>query len=66
MDVSGMFAIVDLSQRDTRGQILMLLDDETAAADVASELARRAVPVVVRRLSAEDVDRVRRNVYAVA
>jgi hypothetical protein len=61
-----MFAIVDVSHRASRGKILMLLDDQDTAVELAMELSRRSCPVVVRELSAEDVDQVRTNVYATA
>jgi hypothetical protein len=50
-----MFAIVDVTNRTTRGMILMLLDEQETATALAAELARRSVPVVVRALTAEDV-----------
>ena len=56
---AGMFAIVDVTNRTTRGMILMLLDDQDTAMTLATELGRRSVAVVVRSLSAEDVAHVR-------
>ena len=57
-----MFAIVDVTNRTTRGMILMLLDDQDTAMSLATELARRSVPVVVRALSPDDLALVRTSV----
>lgn len=65
-----MYAIVDASHRATRGMILVLVDDAETAAAMARELTRRSVTVVVRPLSAREVESARTaaptNVYAVA
>ncbi len=65
-----MFAIVDVTQRATRGKILMLLEDQETAMALARDLARRTVAVVVRPLTAQEVDQVRNSdgadAYAVA
>lgn len=63
-----MFAIVDVSHRESRGQILMLVDDQETAMTMSRELAKRSVAVVVRPLSAEEADKARgvRGVHAVA
>ena len=42
-----MFAIVDLSRRSSRGQILMIVDDQNDADDIARELNHGATEVSV-------------------
>ena len=51
-----MFAIVDVSRRETRGQILMLVDDQTTATEIASELNRKAVNVSLQAITARQLD----------
>jgi len=50
-----MFAIVDVSGRSSRGQILMLIEDQGTAAEIATELNRRATVVSVHSISAEQL-----------
>jgi hypothetical protein len=59
-----MFAIVDVSRRASRGQILLLIDDKTTAVDLAQELNRRSVDVIVQAISAEQLDQVHADVRA--
>ena len=63
-----MYAIVDVTHRDTRGQILMLVDDQESAVAMSRELSNRGVPVVVRPLTAEEADQARgvRTLHAIA
>jgi hypothetical protein len=56
------FAIVDVSRRLSRGQILMLLDDHVTANEIASELNRRSVEVSVRTISAGQLEQVQSDV----
>jgi hypothetical protein len=58
------FAIVDVSRRASRGQILMLLDDNTTASEIASELNRRAVEVSVQSISSGQLEQVQTDVRA--
>jgi hypothetical protein len=51
-----MFAIVDVSRRGSRGQILMLVDDQTTATEIASELNRKAVTVSLQAITARQLD----------
>jgi hypothetical protein len=51
-----MFAIVDVSGRDSRGQILMLVDDQQTATEIAAELNRRAVNVSLQAISPRQLD----------
>jgi hypothetical protein len=53
-----MFAIVDVSRRISRGQILVLLDDQSTATEIASELNRRSIVVSVQAISGPLLDQV--------
>jgi hypothetical protein len=59
-----MFAIVDASRRPSQGQILVLLEDKATAIDIAQELSRRSVEVIVRAISLEQVEQVQADVRA--
>jgi hypothetical protein len=59
-----MFAIVDVSRRASRGQILLLVDDKATAIDIAQELNRRSVEVIVQAISPEQLDQLHANVRA--
>jgi hypothetical protein len=59
-----MFAIVDVSRRATRGQILLLIEDKTSAIEITRELNRRSVEVVVQAISPEQLDQVQADVRA--
>ena len=54
-----MFAIVDVSRRSTRGQILMLVDEQQTATELALELNRQSVEVSVQAISAAQLDQFR-------
>jgi hypothetical protein len=49
------FAIVDVSGRPSRGQILMLIEDQGTATEIATELNRRATVVSVHSISPEQL-----------
>jgi hypothetical protein len=59
-----MFAIVDVSRRSSRGQILLLIDDKVTAIDIAQELNRRSVEVIVQAITLEQLDQVQADVRA--
>jgi len=50
------YAIVDLSQRPTRGQMLMVVDDRASATEIAAELNLAGVSVSVRAIDPERLD----------
>jgi hypothetical protein len=58
------FAIVDVSRRASRGKILLLIDDQTTAAEIALELNRRSVEVSVQFISPQQLDQVVADVRA--
>lgn len=57
-----MFAIVDVSSRASRGQILMLIEDQVTAVEIATELNRRAVMVRVHSVSPEQLTHFRADI----
>ena len=64
MGAEVVFAIVDVSRRTSRGQILMLLDDNASATEIASELNRRSVEVSVQLISTGQLEQVQTDVRA--
>ena len=59
-----MYAIVDVSRRASRGQILLLIEDRASATEIAQELNRRSVSVTVQAISPEQLERVQTEVRA--
>lgn len=59
-----MFAIVDLSRRPSRGQILMIVDEQSTAADIALELAHGATEVGVQFVTARQVEQLLADAHA--
>jgi hypothetical protein len=52
MSDSGEYAIVDVTRgSDSAGKILVLLDNEPTATEMAADLRRRGCHVVVRRVA---------------
>lgn len=58
-----MFAIVDLSRRPSRGQILMIVDDQTAANEIAGELNHGATEVSVHVVTAQQLEQVMAGIH---
>ena len=55
----GMYAVVDVSQRTTRGRILMVVDDQQSADEIALELGRRSIDVAVQPMTPKAQDQPR-------
>jgi hypothetical protein len=53
------FALVDVSGRPSRGQILMLIEDQAAAVEIAAELNRRAPVVRIHSVQPDQLDQFR-------
>jgi hypothetical protein len=52
LPTSGDYAIIDVTEgRTSNGKILVLLDDETTAREMASELRRQGCQVIVEPVS---------------
>jgi hypothetical protein len=58
------FAIVDLSRRPSRGQILMIVDDQSTAADIAVELTHGATEVSVQYITTLQVEQLLADAHA--
>jgi len=52
----ALFAIVDVTARTSRGQILMIVDDQSTATGIAQELNHLAVQVSVQVISPQQLE----------
>jgi hypothetical protein len=59
-----LFAIVDVSPRPSRGQILMIVDDQAAATGIAQELNVQTTLVSVQRITPRQLDQLRAEAKA--